>query len=191
MGRPSDREGGESGRGPKTSNRREAKKKPKGSEEREGGVLGRKGRPSGEKLETKPPTYLDHRFELRAEVRHVERLLVDDVRRRVGARILAVPLEGVWEKEGSGLVRGREGKGTGCRGREGTAPIDPSGRTRSTTSPIVSANRHGLCGVLPKEERASVNLRPQTMQENKTHPAGGTSRPRQSQCRGRGRRRPP
>lgn len=61
------------------------RKKPKGSEEREGGVLGRKGRPSGEKLETKPPTYLDHRFELRAEVRHVERLLVDDVRRRVGA----------------------------------------------------------------------------------------------------------
>jgi hypothetical protein len=43
------------------------------------------------------------------------------------------------------------GKARARARREGSEPIDSAGRTRSTTNPMVSANRQGLCGVLPIE----------------------------------------
>ena len=85
---------------------------------------------------------LNDGFELCAEVRAVERVLADDRGLLVLAGF-AVPAQTVWV-----FKPYANKKETECA-TERYLPIEPSGRTRSTTIPMVFANRTGLCGVLP------------------------------------------
>ena len=80
---------------------------------------------------------LDDRFELSTEIGAVEGIFTNDRGLRVRPG-LAVPAQAICGQPWVHILQ---------RLQENDVPIEPSGRTRSTTIPMVFANRTGLWGV--------------------------------------------